>query len=207
MFRPKGRHLFFVVVKWFECGEDGRTAFTEVHPQVPVQTLSELGTCGDTGWDGDEFVQGQKRYLQGQEINKSWPHLRGRWGAVGAVPVLLETSPRLLHRSYIAPLRCLKKGTNTNNQQFIKISRVKWVLIISVSRDNDADVLEMSYLVLGLFPGRGNRTSSPGSSPAGGDTLLLPRPDAPSLAATLLQKQRVTGQWRSTHDTKFILEI
>lgn len=39
------RHLLFVVVQRLECGEDGRAAFTEVHPQIPVQTLSELLAC------------------------------------------------------------------------------------------------------------------------------------------------------------------
>ena len=44
-------HLLFVVVEGLEGGEDGRTSFTEVQPQVPVQTLPELHawTEGQTG--------------------------------------------------------------------------------------------------------------------------------------------------------------
>lgn len=45
---------------------------------------------------------------------------------------------------------------------------------------------EVSYLVLGLFPSRGNITSSLGSSPADGGRFLLPRPDAPTSTVTLL---------------------
>lgn len=46
----------------------------------------------------------------------------------------------------------------------------------------------VSYLVLRLFPGRGNRTSFPGSSPAGDGRLLLPHPGAPNSTVILLWK-------------------
>ena len=37
-------YLLLVMVERLEGGEDRRAAFTEVHPQVAVQTLSELHT-------------------------------------------------------------------------------------------------------------------------------------------------------------------
>lgn len=62
--------------------------------------------------------------------------------------------------------------------------------ILIVSDDDAAGVSngkdKVSYLVLGLFPSRGNITSSLGSSPADGGRLLLPRPDAPTSTVTLL---------------------
>lgn len=38
-------HLFFIAVQRFERGENGRAAFTEVHPQVSIQALPKLLTC------------------------------------------------------------------------------------------------------------------------------------------------------------------
>lgn len=59
-------------------------------------------------------------------------------------------------------------------------SELKMMLIVFLSTDG------VSYLVSGLFPSRGNRTSSLGSSPADGGKLLLLRPDAPASTVTLL---------------------
>ena len=51
-------YLFFVSVEGFEGSENGRAAFTEVHPQVAVQTFTKL-----LPWPAQHTVKVNKRHI------------------------------------------------------------------------------------------------------------------------------------------------
>lgn len=129
-------HLFFVVVQWFEGGEDGRTAFTEVQPQIPVQTLSELLTCRDIRWEGEDqktwlhfYQTGNFKYKwSGTQIagiqsnNWSWRQLL----ACSFIPttqmdILTKVTVLVERRQFIGHTREEVEGQPARNQSFGKL--------------------------------------------------------------------------------------